>query len=84
MLAKTIPVARPSFGVGEERAVLEVLRSGWVSQGPRVAEFERSSPSTWALAMRWRFRPARPLCIWRLWPRASNPVTRYCVPACRL
>ena len=38
---KTIPVARPSFGVAEEKAVLEVLRSGWVSQGPRVAEFER-------------------------------------------
>jgi perosamine synthetase len=38
---KTIPVARPSFGLNEEKAVLEVLRSGWVSQGPRVAEFER-------------------------------------------
>ena len=37
---KTIPIARPSFGLNEERAVLEVLRSGWVSQGPRVAEFE--------------------------------------------
>jgi len=41
VLAKTVPVARPSFGVAEERAVVEVLRSGWVSQGPRVAEFER-------------------------------------------
>jgi dTDP-4-amino-4,6-dideoxygalactose transaminase len=39
--SKTIPVARPSFGADEERALLEVLRSGWVSQGPRVAEFER-------------------------------------------
>lgn len=38
---KTIPVAKPSFGVDEENGVLEVLRSGWVSQGPRVAEFER-------------------------------------------
>ncbi len=36
-----IPVARPSFGLEEEKAVLEVLRSGWVSQGPRVAQFER-------------------------------------------
>jgi dTDP-4-amino-4,6-dideoxygalactose transaminase len=35
-----IPVARPSFGAEEERAVAEVLRSGWVTQGPRVAEFE--------------------------------------------
>jgi dTDP-4-amino-4,6-dideoxygalactose transaminase len=41
MPAKQIPVARPSFGLDEEKAVLEVLRSGWVSQGPRVAEFER-------------------------------------------
>jgi|HubBroStandDraft_6_1064221.scaffolds.fasta_scaffold68229_1 perosamine synthetase len=39
--AKTIPVARPSFGIEEEQALLEVLRSGWVSQGPRVALFER-------------------------------------------
>lgn len=38
---KTIPVARPSFGRAEEDAVVDVLRSGWVSQGPRVAEFER-------------------------------------------
>jgi perosamine synthetase len=39
--SKTVPVARPSLGVAEENAVLEALRSGWVSQGPRVAEFER-------------------------------------------
>ncbi|MGE5488236.1 MAG: DegT/DnrJ/EryC1/StrS family aminotransferase [bacterium] len=39
--AGQIPVARPSFGKAEEEAVLAVLRSGWVSQGPRVAEFER-------------------------------------------
>ncbi len=38
---RTIPVARPSIGLDEEKAVLEALRSGWVSQGPRVAEFER-------------------------------------------
>jgi len=39
--APSIPVARPSFGRGEEEALLDALRSGWVSQGPRVAEFER-------------------------------------------
>lgn len=37
-----IPVARPSIGEAEERAVLEVLRSGWITQGPRVAEFENA------------------------------------------
>lgn len=38
---RTIPVAKPFFAAEEEELVLEVLRSGWVSQGPRVAEFER-------------------------------------------
>lgn len=36
-----IPVARPSFGPAEEAELLASLRSGWVTQGPRVAEFER-------------------------------------------
>jgi dTDP-4-amino-4,6-dideoxygalactose transaminase len=40
-LTRTVPVARPSFGTAEENAVLEALRSGWVSQGPKVAEFEK-------------------------------------------
>lgn len=35
-----IPVARPYIGAEEEQAVVDVLRSGWVTQGPRVAEFE--------------------------------------------
>lgn len=35
-----IPVARPCFSEDDERAVIQVLRSGWVSQGPKVAEFE--------------------------------------------
>jgi perosamine synthetase len=38
---KSIPVARPSIGVEEEKAVVEVLRSGWLAQGARVAEFEK-------------------------------------------
>src|SRR5258708_33749093 len=40
-VSRQIPVARPSFGDEEERALTAALRSGWVSQGPRVAEFER-------------------------------------------
>ena len=36
-----IPLARPVIGAAEEEAVLEVLRSGQLSLGPRVAEFER-------------------------------------------
>jgi perosamine synthetase len=36
-----VPLTAPSLGEEEERAVLDVLRSGWLVQGERVAEFER-------------------------------------------
>ncbi len=36
-----IPLARPVLGEPEERAVLDVLRSGQLSLGPKVGEFER-------------------------------------------
>jgi perosamine synthetase len=39
--SESIPLARPVLGDAEERAVLEVLRSGQLSLGPRVPEFER-------------------------------------------
>lgn len=35
-----IPVARPFFGDEEAAAVAEVLRSGWVAQGPTTAKLE--------------------------------------------
>jgi perosamine synthetase len=35
-----IPFARPDFDEAEARAVAEVIATGWVSQGPRVARFE--------------------------------------------
>jgi dTDP-4-amino-4,6-dideoxygalactose transaminase len=36
-----VPFAKPWFGGGETEAVGEVLASGWLTQGPRVEEFER-------------------------------------------
>jgi perosamine synthetase len=36
-----IPLAKPVLGEAEERAVVEVLRSGQLSLGPKVEEFER-------------------------------------------
>jgi perosamine synthetase len=37
-----IPLSRPDFDEAEARAVADVLASGWVSQGPRVARFEET------------------------------------------
>jgi perosamine synthetase len=38
---QTIPVARPSIGAEEFEAVRRPLSSGWLTQGPEVAAFER-------------------------------------------
>ena len=35
-----IPIQKPLFDDEEKKAVNEVLASGWVTQGPKVAEFE--------------------------------------------
>ncbi len=43
----TIPLARPVLGEAEEAAVLEVLRSGQLSLGPKLEEFERCLPRAW-------------------------------------
>jgi perosamine synthetase len=35
-----VPVARPDIGEAEAEAVAAVVRSGWITQGPRVRELE--------------------------------------------
>ena len=50
-----IPIARPCFGPEEEQAAAEVLRSGWVAQGPTTAaleeEFARATGVPFAVAI---------------------------------
>lgn len=41
MAGELIPLAKPVLGEAEERAVIEVLRSGQLSLGPKLGEFER-------------------------------------------
>ena len=36
-----VPLLTPYITEDDERAVLDVLRSGWITQGPQVAAFER-------------------------------------------
>jgi len=37
-----VPVARPDLGEAEAEAVAAVVRSGWITQGPRVRELEEA------------------------------------------
>jgi dTDP-4-amino-4,6-dideoxygalactose transaminase len=38
---RQIPFHRPAIGLDEEREVLEALRSGWITTGPKAKRFER-------------------------------------------
>ncbi|HUY78406.1 MAG TPA: DegT/DnrJ/EryC1/StrS family aminotransferase [Ktedonobacterales bacterium] len=37
-----IPISRPFIGAEEAQAAADAVRSGWLSAGPRVADFERA------------------------------------------
>ncbi|HWX52209.1 MAG TPA: DegT/DnrJ/EryC1/StrS family aminotransferase [Solirubrobacteraceae bacterium] len=43
---EALPLARPVLGEAEEQAVIEVLRSGQLSLGPRLEQFEREFAAT--------------------------------------
>src|SRR5436190_16430955 len=49
-VAEVIPLARPVLGAAEEQAVIEVLRSGQLSLGPRVPAFEQAFASRLGVA----------------------------------
>ena len=55
-----IPIARPDLGQEEIDAVTEVLSSGMIAQGRKVAELETRGPSSSASATRSRCRTGPP------------------------
>ena len=52
-----LPIARPRSGPEEIEAVAEVLRSGWLTQGPWVKRFET------AFAERHNFKPGERITL---------------------
>jgi perosamine synthetase len=45
LFAGQVPLLKPWLGEEEVRAAAEVILSGWISQGPKVAEFENAVAS---------------------------------------
>ena len=44
--ARFIPLAKPTLGPEEEQAVIDALRSGWLTSGPHVQAFETAFAET--------------------------------------
>ena len=44
-----IPIAQPLMGEEEKRAVIAVLESGMLAQGPKVEEFEKAFAALWGV-----------------------------------
>ena len=58
-LIVTIPVMRPWIGDEEAAAAAAAVASGWVAQGPRVAQFEQEFAAAIGSGHGWRCPPAR-------------------------
>ena len=41
----SVPITKPALGEAEARAPFDAIKSGWVTQGPKVAEFEKAVAS---------------------------------------
>ena len=77
----TIPVMRPWLGPEEAAAAAAAVASGWVAQGPRVAEFEEAFAATVGARSRGRCllvyhgpAPGSRGDIGRTWRRGGRPV----------
>ncbi len=76
-----IPITVPFLGPEEEKSIASVVRSGWVSQGPRVAEFERVVADYCGVRKPSPCRIARPRCISRSCLWESDLATKSICPS---
>lgn len=44
--ARFIPLSKPSLGAEEEAAVIDAMRSGWLTSGPQISAFEEAFAET--------------------------------------
>ena len=64
------PYGHQSISEDDIEAVAEVLRSGWLTQGPAVGEFERTVADYAGAVMPWRSRTEPPRSTERCTPPA--------------
>ena len=73
----SVPLTDIDVPEEDVEAVLDCLRSGWLTMGPRTQAFEEAlRRATSARATRSRCRAARRRCTSPAWPPASAPATR--------
>ena len=81
-LGPVIPVMRPWLGDEEAAAAAEAVRSGWVAQGPRVAEFEAAFAAPGRRRRTpWPCRRAPPRCTSRSSLAGVGPGDEVVVPS---
>ena len=71
-----IRLAWPDVGAEEAAAVAEVLASGRLTMGPKVAELEGLLAAPAGSSTPSRSRPERPRSIWPSSPSGSSRATR--------
>ena len=77
-----IPFTDLRLSSGDLEAVAETLRSGWLTMGPRTAEFEAAFAEHLGRQARGgRDRAAPRPCTWPTWPPGSGPGDEVIVPS---